>query len=42
MIKKKSLIIGFGNRAKEVVLPALVLSGHDIYLFKKLKQIKKL
>ena len=40
MIKKKSLIIGFGNRAKEVVLPALVLSGHEIYIYSSLNKLK--
>ena len=34
-MSKKSLIIGFGNRAKEVVMPALVLSGHEISIYSR-------
>ena len=34
-MSKKSLIIGFGNRAKEVVMPALVLLGHEISIYSR-------
>tara|TARA_X000000950_G_scaffold162952_1_gene199239 strand:- start:1282 stop:2301 length:1020 start_codon:yes stop_codon:yes gene_type:complete len=43
-LNKKSLIIGFGNRAKEVVYPALNILGHKIFIYSrnlnKLKTLK--
>jgi len=34
-VNKKSLIIGFGKRAQKVVFPALVLSGHEIFIYSR-------